>query len=133
MLALIVFARPIVTIFLDVEAPGAAAAGALAVTFLIWGGLFQFFDAGQAATNGMLRGLGDTRVPMFYAAIGYWGVGLPLAILLGFWTELKGEGIWMGLAVGLAVVSTLLTVRWSRRDKLGLTSDAALVTAPSGH
>ena len=32
----------------------------------------------------MLRGLQDTRVPMIYAAIGYWGIGLPLGVGLAF-------------------------------------------------
>jgi MATE family multidrug resistance protein len=130
MLALILAGRPIVAVFLDVEAPEAQAAAALAVTFLIYGGLFQFFDSGQAAANGMLRGLGDTRVPMIYAAIGYWGVGLPLGIVLGFWTSLAGQGIWIGLATGLAVVCGLLTMRWARRERLGLTRPVALRAPP---
>jgi len=121
MLLLIVAARPIVGLFLDVEAPEAQAAAGIAVVFLVYAGLFQLFDSGQAAANGMLRGLGDTRVPMIYAAIGYWGVGLPLSIFLGFWTSLAGEGVWIGLAAGLAVVSTMMTVRWARRDRTGLT------------
>ncbi len=125
MLALIIAGRPIVALFLDVEAPGASAAVGLAVIFLVYAGLFQLFDSGQAAANGMLRGLGDTRVPMIYAAIGYWGIGLPLSILLGFWTDLAGEGVWIGLAAGLAVVSVMMTVRWARRDRLGLTRPVA--------
>ena len=130
MLALIISGRPIVAAFLDVEAPGAQAAASLAVSFLVFAGLFQFFNFGQAAANGMLRGLGDTRVPMIYAAIGYWGVGLPLSIVLGFWTGLAGEGIWIGLAVGLAVVSVLMMVRWARRDRLGLTRPVETRTPP---
>jgi MATE family multidrug resistance protein len=49
-----------------------------------------------------------------YAAIGYWGVGLPLAFHFG----LHGAGIWIGLASGLAVVAALLLARWLRRDRL---------------
>ena len=130
MLGLIVAGRSLVAVFLDVEAPEALAAVDLAVTFLVYAGLFQFFDSGQAATNGMLRGLGDARVPMIYAAIGYWGVGLPLSILLGFWTDLAGEGIWIGLATGLAVVCVMMTVRWTRREKLGLTRPIETRTEP---
>jgi MATE family multidrug resistance protein len=133
MAVLILAGRPLTSIFLDGTAPGNQAAFGLAVTFLIYAGLFQFFDAGQAAANGMLRGLGDTRVPMIYAAIGYWGIGMPVAVLLGFRTDLAGSGIWIGLAAGLAVVSLLMTLRWARRDRLGLTSDPSAVTAPSPH
>ncbi len=131
-MAMLIFAgRPLVGIFLDLDAPGNQAAIGLAVTFLVYAGLFQLFDSGQASTSGMLRGLGDTRVPMIYAAIGYWGVGLPLSALLGLRTPLGGEGIWIGLAAGLALVSLLLTVRWIRRERLGLTRPIELRT-PAG-
>ena len=113
--------RPLVGIFLDLDDPASQAVIGLAVTFLIYAGLFQFFDAGQAVGTGMLRGLGDTRVPMIYAAIGYWGIGLPLGILLGFWTPLAGAGIWIGLAAGLGVVAPAADARWTRRERLGLT------------
>jgi len=127
---LIAFGRPLAGIFLDFEDPANQIAAGLAVTYLVYGGLFQLFDSGQAAANGMLRGLGDTRVPMIYSAIGYWGVGLPLGILLGFQTALAGQGIWIGLATGLAVVSILLTVRWLRRERLGLTRPIEARTPP---
>ena len=42
---------------------------------------------------------------MIYAAIGYWGVGLPLGVLLAFPLGFGGVGIWIGLATGLAVVA----------------------------
>ena len=45
----------------------------------------------------------------------------PVGAALGFWTPLQGRGIWIGLATGLAVVAVLMTVRWSRRESIGLT------------
>jgi MATE family multidrug resistance protein len=59
---------------------------------------------------------------MIFAAIGYWGIGLSLAVILGFATDLAGIGIWIGLAAGLASVATLMTVRWTMRERLGLTA-----------
>jgi MATE family multidrug resistance protein len=83
--------------------------------------LFQVFDGAQAIGSGMLRGLHDTRVPMVFAAVGYWGIGLSLAVLLGFATPLAGIGIWIGLAAGLAAVAVMMTTRWIMRERLGLT------------
>jgi MATE family multidrug resistance protein len=57
---------------------------------------------------------------MIFAAIGYWGVGLPLGAALAFWGGFEGAGIWAGLAIGLAVVAVLMTVRWVMRDRLKL-------------
>ena len=79
----------------------------LAVTFLSFAALFQIFDGAQAVASGMLRGLQDTKVPMVLAAIGYWGVGLPLGALLAFRFGFAGSGIWIGLSTGLAVVAVL--------------------------
>jgi MATE family multidrug resistance protein len=92
----------------------------LAVTFLMLAGLFQLVDCGQVVGMGMLRGLHDTRVPMVFAAIGYWVIGLPLGVALAFPLGLKGVGIWIGLATGLAVVAVMLIVRWAARRRLGL-------------
>ena len=122
---MILFGRELVGVFLDLDTPSNWPVIDLAVWFLVFAGIFQLADSGQAASSGMLRGLGDTRVPMIYAAVGYWGIGLPVAVVLGFWTDLAGTGIWIGLAGGLAVVATLMTVRWIRRNRLGLTRHAS--------
>jgi multidrug resistance protein, MATE family len=67
-----------------------------------------------------LRGLHDARTPMLFALIGYWGIGLPLGVLLAFPFSLGGVGIWIGLSTGLAVVACLMIQRWLRREALGL-------------
>lgn len=121
---MVLYGRPLVGVFLDLNTPSNLRVVDIAVGFLMLAALFQIADAAQACGSGMLRGLGDTRVPMFYAAIGYWGVGMPLAVGLGFYTGLGGNGIWAGLAVGLALVGALMMVRWIRREKLGLTRQA---------
>jgi MATE family multidrug resistance protein len=122
--ALVMVTWPIVLLsaFIDVGAPENAAVVALAVTFLAFAGLFQIFDGAQAVGLGMLRGLHDTRMPMIYALIGYWGIGLPLGYVLAFPLGVAGSGIWIGLSAGLAVVAALLLVRWLRRDRHGLVS-----------
>ncbi len=55
---------------------------------------------------------------MVIAAIGYWGVGVPLGVTLAFRFGMQGAGIWIGLSAGLAVVAVLLFWRWLRRDRL---------------
>lgn len=106
--------------FLDLGDPKNAPVIGFAVSFLVMAAIFQLADGAQAIGSGMLRGLQDTRVPMIYAGLGYWGVGLPLGAMLAFGTSLRGIGIWIGLATGLAVVALLMLWRWIRRDRLGL-------------
>ncbi len=106
---------PLVDLFLDLADPANGAVVALAVQFLGMAGLFQVFDGAQSVGAGVLRGLKDTRVPMIFAGLGYWGIGLPLGAWLAFGAGLGGKGIWVGLAVGLAVVAALMVSRWATR------------------
>ena len=88
--------------FLDVADTKNAQVIALAKNFLSIAALFQIADGVQAVGSGMLRGLKDARVPMLYALLGYWGLGLPLGALLAFPGKLGGFGIWIGLGLAIA-------------------------------
>jgi len=110
----------LIGLFLDIRQEGNLPVLALATSFLIVAAVFQIFDGAQVLAAGMLRGLHDTRIPMLYAAMGYWGIGLPLSYYLSQFTDLRGLGVWIGLAAGLAAVSALMVPRWMRREKLGL-------------
>ncbi|MBX9795788.1 MATE family efflux transporter [Sphingomonas sp.] len=93
---------------------------ALAVRYLLVAALFQVVDGAQAVGAGCLRGLQDTTVPMMFAAVGYWVIGIGIGWWLGFHAGWEGLGIWTGLATGLAVVAVLMLARWARRGPLGL-------------
>lgn len=126
LMALVMLFAPQILIrpFLDLTKPGAAEVAALAVTFLFYAAIFQIADGAQVVGSSILRGLGDTRVPMIYAGLGYWAIGLPLAIALGFRTPLAGIGVWIGLAIALTIVAVLMLGRWKARERLGLTGAA---------
>jgi MATE family multidrug resistance protein len=117
---MILLPRVLISAFLDTTDPGNAGVIDLATSFLIFAALFQIADGAQAVGSGMLRGLHDARTPMLFALLGYWGIGLPLGVLLAFPFGLGGVGIWIGLSTGLAVVACLMIQRWVRREALGL-------------
>ena len=110
----------VVRLYVDPAAAKNAAMVGYAVQFLAVAAAFQLFDGIQAVLAGALRGLQDTRMPMFLALAGYWLFGFTASAWLGLWTPLAGIGVWLGLAVGLVVVSVLLLHRWRARAKLGL-------------
>lgn len=120
--ALIMWLFPslVLSIYVDVDAARNAALVGFAMQFLVVAAAFQLFDGAQAVAAGVLRGLQDTRTPMIIAICGYWIAGYGTAIYLGFWTPLAGVGVWIGLAVGLVVVSAVLLLRWRMRGRLGL-------------
>lgn len=87
----------------------------LAERLLLYAALFQFSDGIQVLSNGALRGLRDTRVPMVLAAIAYWAVGIPLGAHLAFGRGLGPSGMWLGLIAGLTLAAVLLGSRFARR------------------
>jgi len=115
----------LVSLFLNPTDPQSAGAFQLATSYLVVAGLFQLFDGTQVTMGAALRGLSDTRVPLYIALVGYWLVGFPVSYVLAFPLGLQGVGVWWGLAAGLASVGLILTVRFAMRDRLGLTASIA--------
>lgn len=88
---------------------------ALAATLIPIAGIFQVSDGLQVVAAGVLRGVGDTRVPAVANAAGFWLLGIPVGLLLGFKSGMGAVGLWWGLAVGLGAVAVFMVVRVSIR------------------
>ena len=88
------------------------ALGVLGAGLLAYAALFQLTDAFQVIALGFLRGVHDTRVPMWIAGFSYWVVGIPVAWGLAFPGGFGPAGLWLGLCVGLAFASVLLMARF---------------------
>ncbi|TWG88387.1 MATE family multidrug resistance protein [Luteimonas sp. J16] len=101
------------------------AVAALAGSLLLLAAAFQFPDGIQVLSAGALRGLKDTRVPMFIAALAYWGIGMPLGAGLGLGLGWGPRGMWLGLIAGLTVAAVLMAARFVRSSR-----PAALAAAP---
>ncbi|MEO5821318.1 MAG: MATE family efflux transporter [Vicinamibacteraceae bacterium] len=78
------------------------------------GAVFAVFDGVQVVATGALRGLGETRRPMIWNLVAYWGLGLPIGWALAFVAGWGVVGIWVGLSTSLIVVGTALTWTWAR-------------------
>jgi MATE family multidrug resistance protein len=74
-------------------------------------GVFQIFDGTQVVCAGVLRGTGDTRVPLLANLLGFALLGLPVSYWLGFRARMGPEGLWWGLVVGLSTVAVFLILR----------------------
>lgn len=97
-----------------------AAVLAMAALLLPLAGLFQVFDGLQVVSLGLLRGLGDTRMPMIINVIGFWCIGIPVGLWLAFGLDYGAVGLWWGLVVGLVIVAVLLIARVRQRERHGL-------------
>lgn len=93
-----------------------AAAPLLAVA-----GAFQLSDGIQGVGAGVLRGAGDSRFTFVANVVGHYGVGLPIALMLGPWSNGGVRGIWWGLSAGLTAVAVALFSRFWRLSSKEIT------------
>ncbi len=114
--------QPIISVFLDMSKPDAAEIVGIGVMLLALGAMFQMADAMQVIALGLLRGIKDTRVPMWLAILSYWVIGIPAGYLLAFRVGFGAAGIWLGLVIGLTLAATLLMARFWRRAPRPLTA-----------
>lgn len=84
----------------------------MAVTMLLAAAVYQISDGLQVSGAAALRGLKDTRIPMYITILSYWLIGLSTAYLLGYHTSLGPIGLWIGLIVGLTVAGILHNLRF---------------------
>ena len=106
--------EPIVALFLDLSKPESAAIVAYGSVLLMVAGLFQLADGMQVMALGLLRGVQDTRVPMWLAAVSYWLIGIPCSYVLAFPLGYGGVGLWFGLVIGLFCAAASLMWRFWR-------------------
>jgi MATE family multidrug resistance protein len=85
---------------------------AAAVPLVRIAAVFQLFDGLQVVGAGALRGIGDTRSPLWANIVGYYLIGLPLATVLTFVAGMGGRGLWWGLTAGLVFIGTALISRF---------------------
>lgn len=89
----------------------------LTSVFLTYSLFFQLADTFAAPLQGILRGYKDTKVPFYLGLIGYWGVSLPVGLLLDHTTNLGPFAYWIGLISSLVVSGILYQLRLNHIQK----------------
>jgi multidrug resistance protein, MATE family len=115
-IALLLFPKQTIGIYLDLQNPDNAAIIAQAVPLLVIAAIAQVLDGFQKAVYGSLQGLQDTQVPIVLNVLGYWGFGLSACYGLGFTLGLGSKGLWIGQSVAIAVVAGLFL--WRLRSSI---------------
>jgi MATE family multidrug resistance protein len=118
-LAMAFFGTEIASLYFGVPTSKESQAIVLAALFLKVAAAFQLVDSLQVIATLALRGLKDTRIPMFLAGGSYWLVGAPVCLLLGLGLGMQGLGIWIGLAFGLAVAAAVMCWRFEWLTRAG--------------
>ncbi len=58
--------------------------------YFVLAAAFQLFDGIQVVASGVLRGAGETSLPMVCTLVAHWGIGLPIGYVLAFEFEVEG-------------------------------------------
>ncbi|MEM8675080.1 MAG: MATE family efflux transporter [Cyanobacteria bacterium P01_G01_bin.67] len=115
-IAMLLFPRSIVAIYLDLNDPANTQIVSLALPMLAIASVAQILDAVQKIAYGALQGIQDTRIPVLLNILAFWVIGLTSGYVLGFYFDLGGIGLWLGQSVGVAVAAILFLLRF--RDRL---------------
>ena len=104
--------RWIIGCYIDLNAEENVEVIRFATGFLAIAALFQIVDGLQVAASGALRGLKDTAAAMVFTGISYWGIGMTSGYILSFVWGFGGNGLWMGMTLGLAAAAICLSLRF---------------------
>jgi MATE family multidrug resistance protein len=111
-IAMLLFPRVIIRLYIDLDNPANTEIVNLALPMLTIASVSQVLDAVQKITYGALQGLQDTRIPVLLNIPAFWGIGLTIGYLLGFYFGLGGIGLWLGQSIGVAVAALLFFIRF---------------------
>ncbi|MDN5416484.1 MAG: MATE family efflux transporter [Acinetobacter sp.] len=78
---------------------------------------YQLMDAWQVSAAGCLRGMQDTKGPMWITMLAYWIIAFPVGIYLARYTDMGAAGVWTGLIIGLTIACVLLLTRLYMNNK----------------
>ena len=109
---MLIFSSELTAIFTDDEQ-----VTAVALQLLVLAAIFQISDGIQVNANGALRGMKDTKIPMYICVIAYWLIGFPVGYILAEHFAMGVVGYWMAIISGLTMAAILLGLRFIRLHK----------------
>lgn len=68
-------------------------------------GIIQLFDSVASVSNGVLRAQGGQRIGGVINFLAYYAFGLPLALVLCKFLDLKLKGLWLGIGSGMVLIA----------------------------
>lgn len=89
----------------------------IALYLVLFAVAYQLMDAWQISAAGCLRGMQDTKGPMWITMIAYWVIAFPVGVYLSRFGDMGAAGVWVGLIVGLSMACVLLLARLYGNNK----------------
>lgn len=115
--AFLLFPKNLAAFYLDVNNPANVSTLHLTILIFIIIAFSQVFDAVRNILIGILRGLFDTRFPMYMSLLTVWVIGMPLSYILAFPLHFGIVGFVIGGMLGMLGGAIVMTYRWYALSK----------------
>lgn len=115
--AFLALPKTLAAFYMNVNDPENAATLHLAILIFLIIAFSQIFDAVRNVLIGILRGLFDTRFPMYMSLLTIWVVGMPLSYILAFPLHFGAIGFVIGGMLGMLGGVTVMIYRWYKLSK----------------
>jgi MATE family multidrug resistance protein len=113
----LVFPKNLTAFYMNINDPTNAATLHLTVLIFMVVAFSQLFDGIRNVLVGVLRGLFDTRFPMYISLFTIWVIGMPISYLLTFPLHLGAVGFVIGGMLGMLSGVSIMTHRWRKLSK----------------
>ena len=60
--------------------------------------------------SGVARGCGWQHIGAYINLGAFYLLGIPIAAILGFWVQLRGKGLWIGIQAGVILQAILFSI-----------------------
>lgn len=119
LVSVIFYACPklLISIYLNVNDPAMAKIVHLSVLFLFVAAVSQLFDGMRNVITGALRGLHDSKYPMYIGTVVMWFISLPIGILLAFVFHVGPLGFQYGSVIAFIIGAVILLLRFNKKSK----------------
>ena len=112
-LSVVVFHRPVLSIFAPGDAAVAAQFHSLGFTLFVLMASWQMFDAADVVLSGALKGAGDTKFVFWWMNFVAFGVWMPLVLAVAKWHNTMAA-LWGTMVVYVVVICVGSAIRWWR-------------------
>ena len=113
----ILFPKILASLYFDVTKPENAEIVSLIIVLFAISAFTLLLDTVKNVITGALRGLFDSKFPMFVGLSTIWLIGIPLSYLFAFTLHFGVIGIAMGSAVGMLIGAIIILYRWNVMSK----------------
>ncbi len=109
--------KNLASFYINIQDPANLATVHLTVLIFMIIAFSQIFDAIRNVLIGILRGLFDTRFPMYMSLFTIWVIGMPLSYFLAFPMRFGAIGFVIGGMLGMLAGVIIMLYRWHQLSK----------------